>query len=44
MTKGNDWDGEMPVLDFVINAVSYGVPIVIVLVIFLAALRFLGWF
>jgi hypothetical protein len=37
------WDGEMPVLEFLIYAVCFGVPIVIVFVIFLAALRILGW-
>ena len=37
-----EWDGEMPVLDFLINAVWYGVPAVIVFVLFLAALRLLG--
>jgi hypothetical protein len=34
---------DMPVLDFCINALWYGVPLVFCLVIFLAALRILGW-
>ena len=34
---------DMPVLDFVINGLWYGVPVVVVVVIFLAALRVLGW-
>lgn len=42
MTAKPDWDGEMPMLDFFINLLWYGVPAIIVLVVFLAALRILG--
>lgn len=42
--KTPEWDGDTPVLDFIINALWYGIPTLIVVVIFLAALRILGWF
>lgn len=37
-------DDDTPVLDFLLNALWYGVPVAVVIVIFLAALRILGWF
>lgn len=34
---------DTPVLDFLINATIYGLPLIFCVVVFLAALRILGW-